>query len=116
GEHFELWRSGGRLRQLAGLSALLLGAALACGDAAKGEEGAIPDHLRPRAAAAAEAAAEADRVLVLGVRRLPEALDPLAVTDEWGARVIDDLLFEGLVASDPSGAPWARPVLADRCE
>jgi ABC-type transport system substrate-binding protein len=54
--------------------------------------------------------------VVIAVRTLPEALDPLAELDPWGTRACEDLLFEGLVRRWPEGHPWIEPALADRCE
>ncbi len=53
--------------------------------------------------------------VVIAIRELPDALDPLGTLDPWAQRVVDDLLFEGLVRRWPEGYPWAEPALADRC-
>ncbi|HGG57048.1 MAG TPA: hypothetical protein ENK31_04570, partial [Nannocystis exedens] len=53
--------------------------------------------------------------VVIAIRELPDALDPLGALDPWARRVADDLLFEGLVRRWPKGYPWAEPALADRC-
>lgn len=56
-----------------------------------------------------------DGRLVIAVRRVPDTLDPLGDMDPWGARVADDLVFEGLTRRVSLGAPWAEPALADQC-
>ena len=53
--------------------------------------------------------------LVIAVRRVPDTLDPLGDLDPWGARVAEDLVFEGLTRRSSAGAPWAEPALADVC-
>jgi ABC-type transport system substrate-binding protein len=53
--------------------------------------------------------------LVLAVRRVPDTLDPLGDLDPWGARVAEDLVFQGLTRRTSMGAPWAEPALADVC-
>lgn len=53
--------------------------------------------------------------LVIAARRVPDELDPLEGLDPLGARIVDDAVFEGLVARDDAGWPWARPALADTC-
>ncbi len=60
-------------------------------------------------------AAQRDRTLVVAVRKLPEAFDPMDELDPWERRLVDDALFEGLTRADPNGAPFAAPALADRC-
>ncbi len=78
------------------------------GGAARGGEAGALD---------AEAEAIADAApLIIGVRTLPEGLDPLDELDPWGQRIAEDLVFEGLVRRVDSGAPWAEPELADRCD
>ncbi len=61
------------------------------------------------------AADRADTRLVIGVRRVPDTLDPLGDLDPWGARVAADLVFQGLTRRSGDGAPWAEPALADVC-
>lgn len=56
-----------------------------------------------------------DGRLVIAVRRVPDTLDPLGDMDPWGARVANDLVFEGLTRRVNTGAPWAEPALADQC-
>ncbi|MCB9713706.1 MAG: hypothetical protein H6712_07630 [Myxococcales bacterium] len=56
-----------------------------------------------------------DRRLVIAVRRVPDTLDPLGDLEPWGARVAEDLVFEGLTRRVDTGAPWAEPALADAC-
>ncbi|MEX1362645.1 MAG: ABC transporter substrate-binding protein [Nannocystaceae bacterium] len=56
-----------------------------------------------------------DRRLVIAVPRVPETLDPLGDLEPWGARVAEDLVFEGLTRRVGTGAPWAAPALADAC-
>lgn len=53
--------------------------------------------------------------LVIGVRRLPATLDPLAELDPWGQRIVDDLVFEGLVRRVGDTAPFVEMALADSC-
>ncbi|TPV97176.1 MAG: hypothetical protein B7733_00870, partial [Myxococcales bacterium FL481] len=53
--------------------------------------------------------------VVIGVRELPQALDPLRTLSSWGRRVADDLVFEALTRRDASGHPWATLELADHC-
>jgi ABC-type transport system substrate-binding protein len=56
-----------------------------------------------------------DTRLVIAVRRVPDTLDPLGDLEPWGARVAEDLVFEGLTRRVDTGAPWAEPALADAC-
>ncbi|MEM7159254.1 MAG: ABC transporter substrate-binding protein [Myxococcota bacterium] len=56
-----------------------------------------------------------DSRVVIAVRRVPETLDPLGDLEPWGARVAEDLVFEGLTRRIDTGAPWAEPALADVC-
>lgn len=59
-----------------------------------------------------------DRVesrLVIALRRVPDHLDPLGDLDPWGARVAEELVFQGLTRRVDTGAPWAEPALADAC-
>lgn len=53
--------------------------------------------------------------LVVAVRHLPRELDPLGDLDPWGDRVVDDLLFEGLVERGGDVAPFVERGLAERC-
>jgi len=53
--------------------------------------------------------------LVIAIRRVPDTLDPLGDLDPWGARVAEDLVFQGLTRRSEAGAPWAEPALADVC-
>lgn len=53
--------------------------------------------------------------VVLGIRSLPHAFDPMRPLAPWAHRIAADLLFEGLTRRDSQGAPWARPQLADHC-
>ncbi|MBX7082970.1 MAG: hypothetical protein K1X88_27440, partial [Nannocystaceae bacterium] len=73
---------------------------------------AAPEQAEPAAVADA---ADGDGTLVLAVRRLPESLDPMAELDPWGQRVVDDLVFEGLVRVSGEVAPFVEPALADDC-
>jgi ABC-type transport system substrate-binding protein len=85
------------------------------------EPPADTDPLTPSIERLEEEIAEAlgtDRVesrLVLAVRRVPDTLDPLGDLDPWGARVAEDLVFQGLTRHSDAGAPWAEPALADVC-
>ncbi len=54
--------------------------------------------------------------LQIGLRSLPDSLDPLGELDPWGERIAEDLLFDGLMRRSAAGAPWVEPALADRCE
>lgn len=116
------WRSRARRSVGYGLTAL----ALACGEtgprrgvgadmaALSGSSGAVEDVGAERAPLQLTSVGPTETV-VIALRELPEALDPLADLDPWGQRVVDDLLFEGLVRRWPEGYPWAEPALADRC-
>ena len=53
--------------------------------------------------------------LVVAVRRLPDAFDPMEELDPWARRLVDDALFEGLTRREGAVAPFAEPALADRC-
>lgn len=53
--------------------------------------------------------------LVIAVRRLPDTLDPFAELDPWGQRIVDDLVFEGLVRKSGEVAPFVEPAIADVC-
>lgn len=85
--------------------------AAACGGAAAPEAG------QPGGAAHEESPqVELDAAaLVVAVRRLPATLDPLADLDPWGQRVVDDLVFEGLVRRAGDAWPFVEPALADEC-
>ncbi|MCB9705819.1 MAG: ABC transporter substrate-binding protein [Myxococcales bacterium] len=124
---------GGGRRAIAAALGLALGLAftwtLGCGErsgpgpgarvAGEAEEtgagGAEDDPLGPREPLQLTSLGPTETV-VIALRALPEALDPLGELDPWGQRVVDDLLFEGLVRRSPAGHPWAEPALADRCE
>lgn len=54
--------------------------------------------------------------IVIAVRSLPKALQPMVDLDPWGQRIVDDLLFRGLVSPQKTGAPWFAPDLADHCQ
>ncbi len=58
---------------------------------------------------------EAEDTVVIAVPTLPESLDPFASLDPWGQRIVEDVVFEGLMARTDQGAPWAQPALADHC-
>ncbi len=73
---------------------------------------AAPEQSETPAVADAE---RGDGTLVVAVRRLPESLDPMADLDPWGQRVVDDLVFEGLVRAVGDSAPFVEPALADDC-
>lgn len=60
-------------------------------------------------------AAELAESLVIAVRSVPAALDPLGDLDPWTTRVVQDAVFEGLTRRTEDGAPWAEPALADTC-
>ncbi len=62
------------------------------------------------------AASGPTETVVIALRGLPEGLDPLGELDPWGLRVVDDLLFEGLVRRSEEGHPWVVPALAERCD
>ena len=59
--------------------------------------------------------AESDEALVIAVRRVPGDLDPFGDPDPWARRVLDDLLFEGLVRPGSERFPFVEPALADSC-
>lgn len=97
------------------LGATLLGGS-GCSDSGAPGPGT---HVQAGKVAATEVEAEAiadAAPLVIGVRSLPEGLDPLDELDPWGQRIAEDLVFEGLVRRIHTGAPWAEPELADRCD
>jgi len=116
-----------RIRWIAGhvaVLALIWSLVGACGDR-RGAE--VEDQSSERAEAAREGpeagggedvepAPSPDATIVIAVRRTPRALDPLDELEPWGERVVDDLLFEGLVRRNPTAYPWVEPALADRCE
>jgi ABC-type transport system substrate-binding protein len=56
-----------------------------------------------------------ESTLAIAVRRVPDTLDPLGDLDPWGARVAEELVFQGLTRRIDTGAPWAEPALADVC-
>jgi len=96
--------------------------ALAVGCGGSGEEGDDPTLAAgPAVDRIAEEIANEEGIdrsearLVIAVRRVPDTLDPLGDLDPWGARVAEDLVFEGLTRRTSSGAPWAEPALADVC-
>lgn len=94
--------------------------ALAAASFGCGAEGEVAPAAGPKEVGAAPAISPAraadEDALVIAVRRLPATLDPSGELDPWGQRVVDDLLFEGLVRRAGDRAPWAEPALADRCE
>lgn len=102
-----------------GLGLGLVLAGVACGS--DDEEPGDTEALGPSIERLEEEIAESlgtDRVetrLVIAVRRVPDTLDPLGDLDPWGARVAEDLVFEGLTRRSEAGAPWAEPALADGC-
>lgn len=129
-----LWRDparlgglGGPARMRAALGAGAIAWSMGCGGAAEPPK-ALPEaddngagEIRPRVnedgtVVGAEAAGRDPDTLVVAVRRVPNSLDPLTSLEPWGERVVEDLVFEGLVMRDGKGHPWARPQLADRCE
>lgn len=113
------WATGRAVRRLAGLGLGLVLAGTACGS----DDGdpADTEALGPSIERLEEEIAESlgtDRVetrLVIAVRRVPDTLDPLGDLDPWGARLAEDLVFEGLTRRSDAGAPWAAPALADAC-
>jgi len=58
---------------------------------------------------------EAKDAIVIAIRALPPSLDPFAPLEPWAQRIVDDVVFEGLMTRSESGAPWASPALADVC-
>ncbi|MDC0720143.1 ABC transporter substrate-binding protein [Nannocystis bainbridge] len=72
-----------------------------------------PSEVRPQTPVISPSAED---TVVVAVRRLPASLDPFTELDPWGQRVVDDLLFEGLVRRQGDSAPWIEMALADRCE
>lgn len=83
----------------------------ACGPAASPDE-AGPGRTAPQETG--EPVLDAP-VLVIAVRRLPATLDPLADLDPWGQRIVDDLVFEGLVRRAGDAWPFVEPALAQEC-
>jgi ABC-type transport system substrate-binding protein len=81
----------------------------------QGSESASNEEARPGSRPGIEAKSVGGSI-VIGVRRLPSQLDPLSDVDPWGLRIVQDLVFEGLVARAPEQAPWVEPRLADRWE
>ncbi len=71
----------------------------------------------PDERAAAEAADPAlNEAIAVALPQLPRKFDPLDELEPWAARIVDDLLFEGLVRRAGDGYPWVEPAIADRCE
>lgn len=88
--------------------------ASACGSTPAAPEPAEgPSEVRPQTPVISPSTED---TVVIAVRRLPASLDPFAELDPWGQRVVDDLLFEGLVRRQGDNAPWIEMALADRCE
>jgi ABC-type transport system substrate-binding protein len=87
-------------------------------DAVRQSDDAAVEDARAAEPAASEGAAGAGSpsTLVVAVRRLPRTLDPLGDLEPWGQRIVDDLVFEGLVRRDGDAAPFVAPALAERCE
>lgn len=106
-------------RRPIGRPALVAGLALglACGSApAESGPGTGPTEVRAQESAISPPSAAEDDTVVIAVRRLPAGLDPMGELDPWGQRVVDDLLFEGLVRRQGDRAPWVSMALAERCE
>ncbi len=99
---------------LVGLAVGACGADATGGSQAEGESDAASDRVDAEIAQAQSAEGPESR-LVIAVRRVPHTLDPLGDLEPWGARLADDLLFEGLTRRTETGAPWAEPALADQC-
>ncbi len=59
--------------------------------------------------------AEAGDTVVVAIPALPKTLDPFKSLEPWAQRIVDDVVFEGLMARSETGAPWATPALADLC-
>lgn len=100
------------------LAGLLAAGTVSCGgedEAARGGEPAEAVDRFEVEIAETDAVDRMDRRLVIALRRVPETLDPLGDLEPWGARVAEDLVFEGLTRRVDSGAPWAEPALADAC-
>lgn len=112
------WRCGALIAALvAGCGANEEGAIADPELAGEAAGGARSDGEASEPAAAAPAptsAGPAGGRVVIGVRRLPATLDPIAELDGWGQRVVDDLLYAGLTRR-VADAPWAVPALAERC-
>lgn len=105
-----------RARAWVGVGCLAL--ALACADdtSEADTEALGPTMERLEEEIAASLAADGvETRLVVAVRRVPDTLDPLGDLDPWGARVAEDLVFQGLTRRSDAGAPWAVPALADAC-
>jgi ABC-type transport system substrate-binding protein len=88
-------------------------------DAATTEAAVVPEGTdvaedRGEEVPAAPSEGSGPRTLVVAVRHLPDAFDPMDDLDPW-ARRIADALFEGLTRRHPDAAPFAAPALADRC-
>lgn len=107
-----------RGRRAGWLAASLALVLVACGDdeAAADTDALVPSLERLEEEIAASLASDGvETRLVIAVRRVPDTLDPLGDLDPWGARVAEDLVFQGLTRRIDSGAPWAEPALADVC-
>jgi ABC-type transport system substrate-binding protein len=105
-------RTGLRLVLRSGPLLLLLGASgPGCGAVATPEAGPRGREAEERA----EAPALDTTAIVVAVRRLPATLDPLAELDPWGQRIVDDLVFEGLVRRATDAWPFVEPALAEEC-
>lgn len=101
----------GRVRGVVAAAALALISACASTPAdAEAAEG--PSKVRPEATVISPSVED---TVTIAVRRLPGSLDPFADLDPWGQRVVEDLLFEGLVRRQGDKAPWAEMALAVRC-
>ncbi len=103
-------------------AAVCLALVVGAGCGGEGEAGTDPSLAAgPAVDRIAEEIAEEEGIdrsearLVVAVRRVPDTLDPLGDLDPWGARVAEDLVYEGLTRRVSSGAPWAEPALADVC-
>ncbi|MCH9681242.1 MAG: hypothetical protein K0V04_07410 [Deltaproteobacteria bacterium] len=94
--------------------------AIGCGGdlsngALDGGDSASPADRFVEEIASTRAAESSETRLVIAVPRVPDTLDPLGDLEPWGARLADDLVFEGLTRRLETGAPWAEPALADLC-
>jgi ABC-type transport system substrate-binding protein len=92
------------------LASLAIVVAAACAPRPTEDEPDAADETIDAAGTTVEAQA-----LVIGVRRLPASLDPLSELDPWGQRIVDDLVFEGLVRKAGDVAPFVEMALADAC-
>ena len=102
------------LRVRAGAIAWALLGGAACGDdgPAEAEGEAAPEVLStadvpPDDADGQPGEAQRDRTLVVAVRKLPDAFDPMDELEPWGRRLVDDALFEGLTRADPASVRCA---------